>query len=240
MKRLFIAIIPFLTVSFSVSGQTPADSAVATKPGTATLTSGVRPLPFKPGDALEIITYPDTGSFPSGFYPIDGEGYVDFPILGYIKVTNMSSEALAKLLAEKYIDFMRYPYMRIRPVIRIALNGGFYRPGLYWVDPHATLWEAIKMAGGPQRPDGFSKLKWERNNTVYKKNLAPVIQEGKSLYQIGFLTGDQLTVIQQPQRTGWEVFKSEVLPMLTFSISTAVSVFSVYTSMLMYQNYSNR
>ncbi len=240
MKLSFISAILTLMLFVVLFAEAPGDTATTGQTGTATLTSGVRPLPFKPGDALEIITYPDTGAFPTGFYPIDGEGFVDFPIIGYIKVTNMSSDALAKLLAEKYVDFMRYPHMKVRPVIRIALNGGFYRPGLYWINPHASLWEAIQMAGGPQRPDGFKKLKWERNNEVFKQNLAPVIQEGKSLYQIGFTTGDQLTVIQQPQRTGWELFKTEILPMLTFSITTAVSIFTVYSSMLMYQNYSNR
>ncbi len=196
-----------------------------------------RPLPFRAGDALIIKTYPDTGAFPSGFYPIDGEGYVDFPIIGYVKVTDKSADELAKLLSEKYVDFMRYPHMTIRPLIRVALNGGFYRPGLYWVNPHSTLWEAIQIAGGTQRMDGFQKLKWERNRIILNNDLVPLLQEGKSLYQIGFNSGDRITVLQQPQRSGWEIFRAEVLPMLTFSISTAVSVLTIYNTMQMYEYY---
>ena len=195
-----------------------------------------RPQHFVPGDALEIVTYPDTAAFPSGFYPIDGEGVVEFPIIGPIKVTGMSPETLSKMLAEKYVEFMRYPHMTIRPMIRVALNGGFYRPGLYWVDPSATLWEAIQIAGGPQRMDGFQKLKWERSDTIVTKKVTPIIEEGKSLYQIGFKTGDQLTVLQQPHRTGWEVFRGDVIPLVTSTVSIIISALTLYNTAQYYQN----
>lgn len=236
MKLSFISAILTLMLFVALFAEAPGDTAATGQTGTATLTSGVRPLSFKPGDALEITTYPDTGAFPSGFYPIDGEGFVDFPILGYIKVVNMSSEELAKLLADKYVDFMRYPHMRIRPVIRIALNGGFYRPGLYWIDPHASLWEAIQEAGGTLRSDGFKKLKWERNKALVNKDLVSLLQDGKSLYQIGFQSGDQVTILQRPQQTGWEVFRTDVLPILSILLSTTVSALSVYSTMQIYQN----
>jgi len=198
----------------------------------------VRPLPFRPGDALQVVTYPDTTAFPSGFYPIDGEGYCDFPIIGYMKVTEKSADDLAKTLSEKYVDFMRFPHIKIRPMIRVALNGGFYRPGLYWINPHATLWEAVQTAGGTQRRDGFEKVKWERDRTVVTEDLVPLLEQGKSLYQLGFKTGDQITVLRQPDKSGWEVFTTDVLPVVTFAITTAVSVLTVYNSIRMYENYS--
>ena len=231
-----IVIFVFTTVYAGESNITKQQTKTSTS-SSSTLSNGAHPLPFRAGDALEIVPFPDTTVFPSGFYPIDGEGFVDFPIIGYIKVTDKSCEELQKLLAEKYVEFMRYPHMRIRPMIRVALNGGFYRPGLYWIDPHATLWETVQIAGGPQRADGFKKLKWERNRTEIDKNLVPLLQDGKSLYQIGFKTGDQLTVTQKQQSTGWDVFKTEILPLFTFTISTAVSIISVYSSIQMYDYY---
>jgi protein involved in polysaccharide export with SLBB domain len=122
----------------------------------------------------------------------------------------------------------------------VSLNGGFFRPGLYWIDPHTSLWEAVQLAGGTQRADGFKKLKWERNSVVLNDNLVPLLQEGKSLYQIGFMTGDQITIVQRPQQTGWEIFKNEVLPILTLTLSTSMSVFTAYNSIQMYQNYRSR
>jgi len=233
-KRLLS--ITFIAVLFNITHLFAGDSTNTSQSGLYLQSDkNVRPLPFKSGDGLEILAFPDTGGFPSGFYPIDGEGYVDFPIIGYIKVIELSADTLAKILAEKYIDFMRYPYMRIRPAIRVSLNGGFYRPGLYWIDPHATLWEAIQTAGGTLRADGFRKLKWERNSLVLNDHLTPIIQEGKSLYQIGLQSGDQITIIQRPQQTNWDVFRSDILPVLTMTISTVVSAFTVYNSYLLYK-----
>ena len=241
ISGLFISLL--VVTSFAADAASSSDTTIdastassSTEKKTETLKSGARPLPFRAGDALEIITYPDTTAFPSGFYPIDGEGFVDFPIIGYTKVTDKSADALATILAEKYIDFMRYPHMRIRPMIRVALNGGFYRPGLYWINPHATLWETLQIAGGTQRTDGFKKMKWERDRIIVNKDLVPLLQSERSLYQIGFKTGDQLTVTQKPHRTGWEVFRTEALPMLTFSISTATSLLTVYAMMQYYND----
>lgn len=237
MNSILNGVFLVLLASAAVHAETRSDSVTAATPSSPSPSSvAAHPLPFKPGDALEIVTFPDTAGFPSGFYPIDGEGFVDFPIIGYTKVTEMSCEALAKLLAEKYVDFMRYPHMKIRPAIRVALNGGFFRPGLYWIDPHATLWEAIQKAGGTQRMDGFKKLKWERNNLIVSKDLVPVIEEGKSLYQIGFKTGDQLTVLQQQHRTNWEVFRMDVVPLITVSLSTVISALTLYNTMQYYRS----
>lgn len=187
-----------------------------------------RPLPFKAGDALEVTAYPDSQGFPAGLYTIDGEGYVDLPIIGYLNVTGMTAHELEKLLANKYIDYMRYPLLKIRPRIRVTFNGGFFRPGLYWVDPHATLWDALHVAGGTQRMDGVKKLRWERSGKVVSNTLAVTLQEGKSLYQIGFKTGDQITVLQQPYRTRWDVFRGDVIPLVTTSLSLIISAFTLY------------
>ena len=61
---------------------------------------------------------------------------------------------------------MSYPHMSIRPMVRISFTGGFYQPGLMWVDPHSSMWEALQVAGGPQRKDGMEKIKWDDQYNV--------------------------------------------------------------------------
>ncbi|MCX7727720.1 MAG: hypothetical protein N2053_12840, partial [Chitinispirillaceae bacterium] len=85
--------------------------------------------------------------------------------------------------------------------------------------------------------DGFKKLKWERGGTVLTKDLTTILEEGKSLYQIGFKSGDQITVVQTPYREGWELFKADVLPIITLSVSTIISVLSVYNTLMIYRRY---
>lgn len=226
-----------LLICFIVSGmQSPVFAESLKNSNESPEIGSNRPKHFIPGDALEIVSFPDTTAFPSGFYPIDGEGYVEFPVIGTVKVTGMTPDALSKMLAEKYVEFMRYPHMTIKPMIRVALNGGFYRPGLYWVDPKSTLWEVIQTGGGPQRKDGFQKLRWERSDTVVSEKVTTIIEEGQSLYQIGFKTGDQLTVLQQPHRTGWEVFRGDVIPLMTTTITIIISALTLYNTAQYYQN----
>jgi polysaccharide export outer membrane protein len=191
-------------------------------------TSSVRCLPFQAGDALEISIYPDSTTFPSGLYPIDGEGYADLPSLGYIKVTKMTAKQLEDTLKSTFAEFMRYPLLKVRPLYRLIFSGGFQRPGLYWVDPHWTFSQTLQLAGTTSRPDGIKLLQWERNRLPISKDLIPMIQSGNSLYQLGLKSGDQITVTALPDRTGWEVFRMEVLPVLTVSLSTIVTAATVY------------
>jgi len=224
---LLLSIVSSLLLTSTVFG---SESAAAPAAAVA-----AHPLPFQAGDALEIRTYPDTTAFPRGFYPIDGEGFVDFPIIGYVKVTTLSADALTKMLAEKYVDYMRYPTMSVRPVMRITFQGGFMRPGLYWINPNATLWEALQMTGGTQRMDGCQKIKWERSGKVVSDKLIVTLEDGKSLYQIGFKSGDQITVLQQPYRTKWEMFRGDVIPLISTSLSLVISALTLYFTAQRYQ-----
>lgn len=192
--------------------------------------SGVRPCPFIPGDAIKVSVFPDTATFPSGTYLIDGEGYVDFPIIGYIKITSMSIQDLTELLKKTYMPFIRFPYVVVRPLMRISLFGGFARPGLYYVDPHITLWDAVRLGGTTARRDGLKKMVWERDRSVIQKDIVPHFQSQQSLYQIGFRSGDRLSVTNRPEMTKWETFRSDVLPVVSIVLSTAISAASVYST----------
>ena len=183
---------------------------------------------FTAGDALEIRLFPDTSSSLNDVYPIDGAGFADFPILGLIQVTNRSEAQLIELLRPAYLDYLHYPNIQIRPLIRVGLLGGFQNPGLYWIDPRLSLWSAIQVAGGPQREDGVRKLRWERDRMTVKYDLVQDYQSGQSLRQIGFRSGDQIRVTASPLRTKWEVFRQDVLPILSFALTSAISALTLY------------
>ncbi len=202
--------------------------------------SGVRPCPFIPGDAIKVSVYPDTAMFPSGTYPIDGEGYVDFPIIGYTKVTSMSIQDLTELLKKTYMPFIRFPYVVIRPLMRISLFGGFARPGLYYVDPHATLWDAVRLGGTTVRRDGLKRMVWERDHSVVQKDIVPHFQSQQSLYQIGFRSGDRLSVTGRPEMTRWETFRSEFLPVISLLVTSVTSAATLYSTYNIVKQTRNR
>lgn len=179
-------------------------------------------LSFKPGDALSISVFPDTSHFLNGVYTIDNRGYSELPIIGPVKVTDMSKRELEDSLKTVYISYLRYPHIQIKPMMRIALLGGFYNPGLYWIEPQKNVWNLVQLGGGTIREDGITKMHWDRNQEVVSSDLVPIFESGQSLCELGFQSGDQIQVTQRPKQRPWDVFRQDVLPVLATTI-TAIS-----------------
>ncbi len=150
--------------------------------------------PFVPGDAVFISTFPDTTSFLNNIFPIDDRGYVELPILGKVKISHMTEAEFKQFLKENFQDYLRYPYIYVKPMIRISVLGGVFRPSLYYVDPHQSLWEVLYMAGGTIDEDGLKQMRWERDGEVVEDDLIPYLQNGTSLKAMGFRSGDQIWV----------------------------------------------
>jgi len=173
---------------------------------------------FIPGDAIEISVFPDTTSFLNNVYPIDGAGYVFLPKIGKTKITDKSQEEFTNFLKEVYRKDLRFPYIKVRPLIRISVLGGVQKPGLYFIDPDYSLWNVIQLVGGTLNEDGLKKMKWERDKKVVKDNLIPFLQSGVSLGEIGLKSGDQIWV-PSPNRPNIFTKINTFLPYITFGLS---------------------
>ena len=227
-----------IVFSFGLYAQEPSSQNPQNRPGETAALSGNPAdmnsttvsdavLQFKTGDAVRIMVFPDSMGFPGGIYPIDSHGFIDLPIIGYLRVIDMSPEQIERLLTEKYSAYLPRPNITVRPAFRISLLGGFARPGLYWVNPRESLWDAVEKAGGTQREDGIKKIKWERDSKIIKKTIVPEFQSGASLYSIGFKSGDQLRVTLRQRQQLLESIQSNILPFFTI-VLTAASVYATY------------
>jgi protein involved in polysaccharide export with SLBB domain len=188
--------------------------------------SAVRP--FAKGDAVRIAVFQDTLHFVNGVYHIGDDGCVFLPILGTVKIDTMSERNLSLYLNSAYLQFLRYPTVQVQPLIRISLLGGFAKPGLFYISPSASLWDALALAGGPAREDGMKKLTWERNGKTVSNNLLASIQSGASLQTLGMQSGDQLWVTHVAKRDGWEIFTTDVLPIISVSASVFATTATLY------------
>jgi protein involved in polysaccharide export with SLBB domain len=181
---------------------------------------------FQSGDAVSISTSPDTG-FPNGIYIINEHGCVDLPIVGLVNISQTKKDSFDMLIKDTYIGYVKGPYLKTHRLMRISMLGGFAKPGLYWISPEATLWNAVYMAGGPMREDGITKMKWERGDQLIKKGMATDFQSGKTLDQLGFESGDQISVTARQKLTPWEIFLQNVVPVLSLSITAVVAAASL-------------
>ncbi len=186
---------------------------------------------FQAGDAVQVSVYPDTSSFLHGIFTIDGNGEIYLPIKGKVKITDMSQIEFESYIKQNFMTYLRYPEVQVRPLIRVSLLGGFARPGLYYVDPDYTIWDVVKMAGGPLREDGLKKMKWERNKSTIKDNLVPYYESGRGLDQIGFRSGDQIWTPTPRERTFWTIFR-DVAAIAT----TAATLYFTYVTIVYVQS----
>jgi hypothetical protein len=179
---------------------------------------------FIAGDGLMVDTFPDTSSFLNNTYSIDDKGMVEFPLIGKIKVTTMSIEQLEEYLKNQYKAYLRSPNLHVKPLIRISVLGGMKTPGLFYVDAFSSLWDVVKLAGGPTLETGLKDMCWERDGKTVKDDLIPFLEKGYSLSSMGFKSGDQLWT-PSTSSSFWNTFNN-ILPII--SLTTTI-IFFYYT-----------
>ena len=235
VKWVFLFMALFLTLTVTVSANNEIDEQNQNQ-NTQTAGQDVQVLPsdpmnrkFVPGDAVQIIAVLDTNSFINGTYPIDDAGYVELPIYGKVRIAQMTATEFTGFLLEKYKDWLSYPFIQVKPLIRLSVLGGVPRPGFYYFDQDYSLWEVMKMVGGTLDEDGLKQMKWMRNGESVQENLIPYIQSGVALKNISFQSGDQIWV-RSPNKPGFfERSRS------FFSFVGAITGF--FTLYLSYQRY---
>jgi protein involved in polysaccharide export with SLBB domain len=208
--------------------------ALAQQPSSISSTGSLFELYAKPGNALHIIVYPDTSSFPNGIYPIDSQGKVYLPTIGFVKVALHTDSTFKALLLSRYIDYMTHPVVDVLPMIRLTFEGGFRRPGHYWIEPRASLWEALNSAGGVIREDGIKMVRLTREGVTVNSNLAMQAKSSLSLVEAGFESGDVLMVTTRPKRLAWDVFLHEVVPAMSVPLTIISTGMTTY---LLYRNF---
>ncbi len=146
-----------------------------------------------PGDALQIRIWrePDL----SGEFVVDEEGVVTLPMLGRVTAVDVSIADLRGLLITQYSEELRNPSIAITPVRRVYVLGEVNRPGMYGLDPTASLASAVALAGGANRDGDLRKLTLIRGDERLLSGVDPMAD----LLSTGTRSGDQIFV----ERRSW-------------------------------------
>jgi len=154
---------------------------------------------FRPGDAINVVVweylYEERRNLDfSGVYPINPEGYVALPLVGEIRIKALTLDEVTKLIKQKYSEYLKEPYVYVRPLIRVTMQGAFRQPGLYLIDPSKSLWDLVAQAEGPRVGANLEKLQVRRGGEVIIIGLLNAFERGYSLEEIGIESGDQVFV----------------------------------------------
>jgi protein involved in polysaccharide export with SLBB domain len=187
---------------------------------------------FDAVDALLISLPLDTASFLNGGYPVDPQGYADFPVLGRFYVRGMEFSRIEDTLSKGLAPYLRDTYVRVRPAIRLTLLGHWQRPGMHYVDAEATVWEACKVVGGPGGEVNLREWVVMRGSQDLGHPILDAFSRGESLREAGVQSGDIFVIpTPNPQEGFWYWFRESltVTSQIAAITATVLTTYITYT-----------
>ncbi len=79
---------------------------------------------------------------------VDREGRLFLPFVGSTEVAGLQENSLRDLLVERYGEFYNEPVVDVQVELRVNITGAVGSPGQYFLDPTATISDAMANAGG--------------------------------------------------------------------------------------------
>ena len=82
-------------------------------------------------------------------YLVDSEGYINFPVLGSLKIGGLNRTQAINLIEDMLKEYIKDPIVNIRILnFKVSVLGEVARPGVYTVEnDRITILEAIGLAG---------------------------------------------------------------------------------------------
>ena len=167
-------------------------------------TSGRAEYRISEGDILSIILvgYPDITSAGASGYPIDQQGFVQFPLIGRIKATGMSVPQFTANLQRQLQRYLKFsdPQVKITDYRgnKFFIDGEVTKPGEFSIaDAPVSLYSAISMAGGVTSTGDSNNVVLNRKGASYNIGLQSLRQMGASANQIYLQDGDSIHINSQ-------------------------------------------
>lgn len=182
----------------------------------------------------EFTTSQDGNARSSNFsnlsYPVDLDGYVNFPELGLVKLAGLSIKDAQDTLATLYSRLYNDPFVILRVVnnrVIVFPGGGGEAAVLVLENQNTTVIEALAMAGGLSERGNASKIKLMRrigNDTeVYHMDLSTI--EGIRVAQLTVQAYDIIYVQPTPD-IGQQII-GDIMPYLAFISAISLLIISL-------------
>lgn len=109
------------------------------------------PYQLRPGDHITIQVFTAAGQrvdVVSGEHVLDRDGNVYLPYIASVHLAGLDEAACRRLLAQRYSHFYDNPVVNVTIELRVDITGAVGKPGQYFLDPTATILDALANAGG--------------------------------------------------------------------------------------------
>jgi polysaccharide export outer membrane protein len=103
-----------------------------------------------PRDVLDVVIWGQADL--SQRYTVSGDGFIDFPMIGRVKVEELTTTEIAQHLRQRLDkDYLVNPQIRVSVAEYLAKKvfvlGEAEKPGSYALTGPLTLWEVLSQAG---------------------------------------------------------------------------------------------
>ncbi len=106
---------------------------------------------IRPGDRLTVQLFTAAGQkvdVVEGQQIIDRNGDVFLPFVSSVHVAGLDQAGVREVLATRFGEFYSDPVLAVKVELKFSVTGAVPRPGQFYLDPTATLAEALAVAGG--------------------------------------------------------------------------------------------
>tara|TARA_R110002073_G_scaffold192387_1_gene351159 strand:+ start:528 stop:1571 length:1044 start_codon:yes stop_codon:yes gene_type:complete len=155
-------------------------------------------------DVLSIILvgYPDITEAGASGYPVDQQGFIQFPLIGRIKASGLSVPQFTANLSSRLQRYLKYadPQVKITQYRgnKFFIDGEVNKPGEFNItDAPVSLYSAISLAGGTTAEGDSNNIVLRRNGVDYRMGLQSLQQMGLSANQIYVQDGDSIRVVSE-------------------------------------------
>ena len=135
-------------------------------------------------------------------FPVDQQGFVQFPLIGRIKASGMSVPQFTANLQKQLQRYLKYPDPQVKIVNyrgnKFFIDGEVKQPGEFPInDEPVSLYSAISMAGGATPTGDSNNIVFNRRGISYNIGLQSLRELGTSANQIYLQDGDSIHVNSQ-------------------------------------------
>lgn len=192
---------------------------------------------FVAGEALTLEVALDSASFLSGGYPIDSAGFVELPVLGRFQVAGRYRSEVEGYLGQKFANYLKDTHVTAMPAIRITLLGHWIRQGMYYINPRATVWDAVYISGGIAGERTIDKIEVMRGTQVTTISFLDEYSKGATVAASGIRSGDIVVVPVPRDNVGfWYWFRETV----TMTAQIAAILTSAMSAYIIYMNLNDK
>lgn len=154
-------------------------------------------LPAYP-EVTPQMTYNNTNPYAAGVL-VDQEGFIQFPLIGRIKVLGMTTTQLTNTLNAKLGHYLKYPDAQVRVLNyrgnKFYIGGQVKNPGQYDIaDQPVSIYEAMSLAGGSNNTADTENVSLTRQGRVYHLGLRSLQNMGISPHNIIIQHGDSIHI----------------------------------------------